>query len=828
MKEIRMKTLIIKATKELSPATLSSFRNKLKTDEKMKIIVDGYSLSAKKIVTVLPSIQQNMRQLGIVHWKLALNYRELDKDIIQALHNQHITFAGIADLSSLPQQELENVCQKWNDTITKYEIKIFYTENLNSIIPLLADWINQSGLFFSFLPPLVEHIDNYQSFLLQLQRHMRHMQNFLFEPVMSMLAHKLCEKGKLHLPIEEHEIYVYKEGRYCMTRVQNDLIACDHEYIADSIYNYLADEAANDLKQNALKRQMRNQKKNMDVPADITLISMHKVKYGSSFPPMGLYALHAYLKEHGYTANVLDLDNEDIMDTLEKEIQHGVNILGFSCLCDNRDIITNTIKYLKSKYSELIIFIGGPEAYDLNESYIRETNCDVIMEGEGELVIKELMDYFTKGVGDLKQLTNIKFIDKSTGKYQPCIKTEIVADLNKLPFITQSFYQENPKYDKEIVRIFTGKGCPFRCAFCFEGSNMKRVRYRDMDLVFQEIQALLHTYPNLKRIQICDDTFTCNRDRVMDFCRRIKQIRENRDINWICEIHVQTVANDLELLHTMIEAGMKSAQIGIESGSQKVLNAYNKMITPDMVSNIVKEAAANQIFLEGNLIIGGAFESQETLEASLQLGKRLLREGLGYCDISTVFFWPFVNTPMRICPEKYGIEILPEQVEKSIFTMMNPVIRTEALSHQDIMQAKKFIDDELQKEYRRLSLQIPQKIFNHIVMHSKNQWTKNIYHFEHLRNCAESIYNLNYISSPISDYSNVYPVRTFYQTSYIDEVLGEYNLKFTDIERKILDYSTGKYSIFELAYQILHIDFDTLVSRIKDLENRCFIRLRKL
>ena len=103
-----------------------------------------------------------------------------------------------------------------------------------------------------------------------------------------------------------------------------------------------------------------------------------------------------------------------------------------------------------------------------------------------------------------------------------------------------------------------------------------------------------------------------------------------RGLTWTCEGHVSCLYQDPELIPMMIESGLIAIQLGIESGSQRVLDAYHKTITAEMSLEVVRQCKeAGIMSVEGNYIIGGARESWETLQESLSHAKKLLKVGRG-------------------------------------------------------------------------------------------------------------------------------------------------------------------------------------------------------
>lgn len=209
----------------------------------------------------------------------------------------------------------------------------------------------------------------------------------------------------------------------------------------------------------------------------------------------------------------------------------------------------------------------------------------------------------------------------------------------------------------------------------------KNVRFRSISNVMEEIDYIRKYNNKLKFISIYDDTFTLKRDRILEFCREIKK----RKILWFCEGHISFVVSQQEILKTMIDAGLACIQFGIESGSDMVLDSYNKHTNYQMILEAIDICKKMGIHgITGNFIIGGAHESKESLAESKKLAKEMIHRAKGIIELYTVYFAPYPNTKMVRKPENFGIQIHEELQNTVVNTMRTPVVSTENLSRNEI------------------------------------------------------------------------------------------------------------------------------------------------
>lgn len=157
-----------------------------------------------------------------------------------------------------------------------------------------------------------------------------------------------------------------------------------------------------------------------------------------------------------------------------------------------------------------------------------------------------------------------------------------------------------------------------------------------------------------------DDTFTTDRRKIYSLCEKIKETFVPKvEIGWYCEAKVSDICNDPHIVETMIDAGLIRMQFGSESGSQAVLNAYKKEITPDQVYKAVEIAMKAEIAsLFTNYIIGGALETVESYKQTLNMAIDLMRMAPGVLECSYTYLSPYNGTDIRTNPDKYEVVIL--------------------------------------------------------------------------------------------------------------------------------------------------------------------------
>jgi len=221
--------------------------------------------------------------------------------------------------------------------------------------------------------------------------------------------------------------------------------------------------------------------------------------------------------------------------------------------------------------------------------------------GEGELVMLDIADYFDKK----KSISKLKNVNLNPMRD--------FVDLNKIPFPDYNLVKVK-KYAS--LDISTNRGCPYRCAFCYNQGfwwkmGMQRVRTYTSENTIKLITELTDKYKQ-KRIMFHDDEFTINKKRVLEVCKGIS----NLDLRFFCYCRSDHTTD--ELMRALKKAGCWTMQIGFESGSQRILDFMKKDITVEQSIHAIKQCRKFKIFCEGSFMIGLPTETINDLRQTVK------------------------------------------------------------------------------------------------------------------------------------------------------------------------------------------------------------------
>jgi len=220
--------------------------------------------------------------------------------------------------------------------------------------------------------------------------------------------------------------------------------------------------------------------------------------------------------------------------------------------------------------------------------------------------------------------------------------------------------------------VVTSLGCPYKCGFCTAGAFGYRAR--EVDGVIAELESLARL--GVKEILFQDPTFTINTQRVVEICRKIEE--KGLDFTWSCNGDIRSL-NEEKISH-MKAAGCHTVSLGIESGSDEILEKYSKMITTREIKDAIRMLNGYKIRVLGYFIIGLPGDGRESIRKTIALAKQLDLDFASFA-IAT----PDIGTPLRQEALKMGWISADEDLFDSTDF---PTIATDKLSREEVWELR--------------------------------------------------------------------------------------------------------------------------------------------
>jgi len=341
------------------------------------------------------------------------------------------------------------------------------------------------------------------------------------------------------------------------------------------------------------------------------------IRSGYMFPPMELLYLASVAKGVGRPI-LIDAVAERLgtKKVIAKLQQYHPKIIvfmpGFESLSDDLGVMSVIKKRLGG--SCYLVSFGYLMSLFYKQILRQYPAIDFILVGEPEKTFVELCGSIIKGTPAIETIGGL--VIKRRNSLIVNQRRDNEPDLDAFPFPDRSFLKNSlygdPFLGKPMTAVVTSRGCSFYCNFCanFYGSPF---RMRSAENVINELKDIANRH-HIHNIRFMDDNFTANRKRLIDICKGI--VANKLNIQFTCLSRADTL--DAEMLRFMVEAGCKMIFLGIESGSQKILDYYKKGYRVDEIRRkcrLVKEAGVD---ISCWFIIGAPSETPEDIEKSIQ------------------------------------------------------------------------------------------------------------------------------------------------------------------------------------------------------------------
>jgi len=290
---------------------------------------------------------------------------------------------------------------------------------------------------------------------------------------------------------------------------------------------------------------------------------------------LGLGYLATSLESRGDKVKILDIG---IQGESEKKISKFIelfspDVVGITVQTHNYSkalMIAGLVKRLNPKCP---VIMGGPHPSVLTEDTLSEPTVDIVVRGEGDITIVELMDCLEHG-GGLDSVRGISF-----KKNDVIIHTEdrpFIKDINTIPFPAWHLFDMDGYLAKikgcKVAPVLSSRGCPYKCIFCYRGPAAGKIfRPRVPENVINEIEQLKNRY-GIGDILFVDDTFTLNQKRAEKICDLL--IEKKLGISWRCQTRADCL--NIDLLRKMKLSNCIDISMGVESGNRQILAATQK------------------------------------------------------------------------------------------------------------------------------------------------------------------------------------------------------------------------------------------------------------
>ncbi|MBW1742167.1 MAG: radical SAM protein [Deltaproteobacteria bacterium] len=342
--------------------------------------------------------------------------------------------------------------------------------------------------------------------------------------------------------------------------------------------------------------------------------------------PLGLASIAAYLRGKGVSVGIIDAEAEELsIDQVKKKIARiGPEIVGITSMTPtfHDDLAIARVSHELG----IKVVMGGPQINAMPEETMQFEFVDLAVRGEGEYPMLKII----QAIDNNLPFSDVPGIVYRDGDGRVIMTPPFIHDdLDELPPPARDLLPYE-RYAAIISRgrlttLCPGRGCPFRCGFCFKQPSDQKIRFRSPEVVADEMEEVIDRY-GIQEINFVSDTFTLKKSFVEGLCEEL--LSRGIKVSWIAPTRVDSVTP--ELLGLMKKAGCRSLRFGIESGSEKILRLMNKDTDKKHTVRVFRWAKEAGLETFAYLIIGYLQETEKEIKETLAFVKELKPDLLMY------------------------------------------------------------------------------------------------------------------------------------------------------------------------------------------------------
>lgn len=397
--------------------------------------------------------------------------------------------------------------------------------------------------------------------------------------------------------------------------------------------------------------------------------------------PQGLAYIASVLAKEGHEVTIYSQDKfhypeEHLREYLSK---NTFDIIGLGIVAgyyQYRKLLKISEAINKSKNRPFFI-IGGHGPSPEPEFFLKKTQADAVVMGEGEITIIELI----RAIATHSPLTDIKGIAfREGGEVVVNERQALIKDIDTIPFPAYDLFPidyyrllrpAGAEKTDFVMPILSGRGCNFKCNFCYRMDEGLRIRSNKS--IMDEINLLRKEY-GITYIMFTDELSMTSIDRTIGLCEDF--LGSKLKIKWSCNGRLNYA--EPEVLNLMKRAGCVRINYGIEAMDDAVLKNIKKMLTTECITKGIEATIKAGIAPSFNVIFGNIGDTRETLRKGVEFllkyddGSRMhtIRPVTPYPG-SPLYYYAIEKGLIKDCEDFYENKHINSDLLSVNFTDMN-------------------------------------------------------------------------------------------------------------------------------------------------------------
>jgi len=367
-------------------------------------------------------------------------------------------------------------------------------------------------------------------------------------------------------------------------------------------------------------------------------------------PQVGLSSLAGTLEREGHDCRIFDItfleDREVEPEYLRTLEEFKPDVIGVSCRSTEWET-AQAILGMAPDFPAPVV-VGGPHATIAPEEVIADTRVDMLVRGEGEEAIIDLLERLKTG-SDLTEMPNL-WVKIDHIVYRNEVRP-LIEDLDGMAFPRWEVWDDR-HFREHYHRVFspgaevfgdleTSRGCPYSCPYCLTPAMQELYRgkgryHREKSAarIIAEIERL-RSLKEVDYIRFVDETFILNRKRLQEFCQMYDKIK----LPFSFSTRPETVSD--QMMELLAKAGANCVSFGLESGNEQYRRQMlNRTTRQQQVIDAVSISKRHGVKTFAFVMIGLPHETRDGIQETIELINMLQPE-----VFQITIFYPFEGTP---------------------------------------------------------------------------------------------------------------------------------------------------------------------------------------
>jgi anaerobic magnesium-protoporphyrin IX monomethyl ester cyclase len=359
------------------------------------------------------------------------------------------------------------------------------------------------------------------------------------------------------------------------------------------------------------------------------------IKTRYDFIPLGIGYLLTQLEK-----NNIDFDYWDMLRPKKNESYYHnkiknneYSLIGTGGFVFNINDFIELSETCKKLNANIPIVLGGNITRNLKpEKLFSYLNIDFVYQGEVEASFIELVKAIILNKNNFSEIPGVSYIDKNTNelikKGQNRVNLSTTFDMPAYHLIDVEYYLTTNKHIRfhklgKVMPMLTGRGCTGGCSFC--SPTVGKFLAPSIQNTMNEIEYLSKNY-EFDAFHFITEIFYQYPHEIEEFCQAYKDLQINKP--WFCCISPHM---DRKVYATMKDAGCVGFNMGLESGSDRILAKTKIGCTVDNFVENFKEAKKNNLFVDVSFMVCNENETAEDMRATFDtlMNNRMQQESFG-------------------------------------------------------------------------------------------------------------------------------------------------------------------------------------------------------